>query len=106
MVPHVLQTRALYESHTGAHLAELLSKVLQEWQITNKDVALVSYNASNMVVTAQVGKFPHVRCFAHSLNLASQPSFWGESDVSQLYNEPPTEGKSEMAGLEKQQVAE
>lgn len=69
---HVLQTRAVYESHTGAHLAELLSRVVEEWQLSDKDVVLVTDNTSNMTVAAQVGKFPHVKCFAHMLNLASQ----------------------------------
>lgn len=69
---HVLQTRAIYESHTGAHLAELLSRVVEEWQLSDKSVVLVTDNASNMIVAAQVGKFPHVKCFAHTLNLASQ----------------------------------
>lgn len=72
ILSHVLQTRAVYESHTGAHLAELLSHVVEEWQLSEKDVVLVTDNASNMIVAAQVGKFPHVKCFAHKLNLASQ----------------------------------
>ncbi|KAJ4938907.1 hypothetical protein JOQ06_028373 [Pogonophryne albipinna] len=69
---HVLQTRAVYESHTGAHVAELLSRVVEEWQLSDKDVMLVTDNASNMIVAAELGKFPHVKCFAHTLNLASQ----------------------------------
>lgn len=69
---HMLQTRAVYESHTGAHLAELLSHVVEEWQLSEKDVVLVTDNTSNMIVAAQVGKFPHVKCFAHTLNVASQ----------------------------------
>ncbi|XP_033971454.1 zinc finger BED domain-containing protein 1-like [Trematomus bernacchii] len=69
---HVLQTRAVYESHTGAHVAELLSRVVEEWQLSDKDVVLVTDNASNMIVAAEFGKFPHVKCFAHTLNLASQ----------------------------------
>ncbi|XP_040209394.1 E3 SUMO-protein ligase ZBED1-like [Rana temporaria] len=72
ILSHVLQTRAIYESHTGAHLAELLSHVVEEWQLSDKSVVLVTDNASNMIVAAQVGKFPHVKCFAHTLNLASQ----------------------------------
>ncbi|XP_073450123.1 E3 SUMO-protein ligase ZBED1-like [Aquarana catesbeiana] len=72
ILSHVLQTRAIYESHTGAHLAELLSRVVEEWQLSDKSVVLVTDNASNMIVAAQVGKFPHVKCFAHTLNLASQ----------------------------------
>ncbi|KAF3861204.1 hypothetical protein F7725_001459 [Dissostichus mawsoni] len=69
---HVLQTRAVYESHTGAHVAELLSRVVEEWQLSDKDVVLVTDNASNMIAAAEFGKFPHVKCFAHTLNLASQ----------------------------------
>lgn len=68
----VLQTRAMSESHTGANIAELLHNVSDEWKIRNKDLVLVSDNASNMAVAAQLGKFSHVRCYAHTLNLASQ----------------------------------
>ncbi len=68
----VLQTRAMNESHTGANVAELLQSVANEWKIANKDLVLVTDNASNMAVAAQLGKFPHVRCYAHTLNLASQ----------------------------------
>ncbi len=60
-----------YESHTGAHLAKLLSHVVEEWQLSDKDLVLVTDNASNMSVVAQVGKFSHVKCFVHILNLAS-----------------------------------
>lgn len=50
---HVLQTRVMHESHTGSNVAELLRNVATEWDITEKDLALVSDNAANMVVAAQ-----------------------------------------------------
>ncbi len=68
----VLQMRAMKESHTGANDAELLQSVANEWKIANKDLVFMTDNASNMAVAAQLGKFPHVRCYAHTLNLASQ----------------------------------
>ncbi|XP_055068182.2 E3 SUMO-protein ligase ZBED1-like [Misgurnus anguillicaudatus] len=77
ILSHVLQTGAVYESHTGAHLAELLSQVVAEWQLSDKDVVLVTDNASNMIVAAQVGKFSHVKCFAHTLNLTCQRALKG-----------------------------
>ncbi|KAI4799939.1 hypothetical protein KUCAC02_016477 [Chaenocephalus aceratus] len=45
---------------------------MEEWQLSDKDVELVTDNASNMIVAAEFGKFPYVKCFAHTLNLASQ----------------------------------
>ncbi|XP_039661199.1 E3 SUMO-protein ligase ZBED1-like [Perca fluviatilis] len=72
IVSHVLQTRAVYESHTGAHMAGLLLNVVEEWQLTDKSVVLVTDNAANMISAAEIGKFPHVKCFAHTLNLAAQ----------------------------------
>ncbi|GAA6085777.1 zinc finger BED domain-containing protein 1-like isoform X1 [Tachysurus ichikawai] len=69
---HALQTRAFYESHTGANLAELLRGVATEWNLTNKDPALVTDNASNMVIAAQLTGFLHIKCYAHTLNLALQ----------------------------------
>ncbi|CAL8258917.1 unnamed protein product, partial [Arctogadus glacialis] len=29
----VLQTRPLYESHTGSHLAQVLTQAVEEWKI-------------------------------------------------------------------------
>ncbi|KAE8277490.1 hypothetical protein D5F01_LYC24564 [Larimichthys crocea] len=70
---HVLQTRVFNASHTGANLAALLQNVLREWNITDKNPALVTDNARNMVVAgAGADVTPHVRCVAHTLNLASQ----------------------------------
>lgn len=91
ILSHVLQTRAVYKYHTGAHLAELLSYVVEEWQLSDKDVVLLTDNASNMIAAAQIGTFPHVKCFAHTVNLASQrtlkgagsPGFWAETDEYQ-----------------------
>ncbi|KAM8731669.1 E3 SUMO-protein ligase ZBED1-like [Acanthopagrus schlegelii] len=72
MMSHVLQTRAVHESHTGAHMATLLLDVVDEWQLTDKGVVLVTDNAANMTSAAEIGRFPHVKCFAHTLNLAAQ----------------------------------
>ncbi|KAK0134681.1 Zinc finger BED domain-containing protein 1 [Merluccius polli] len=69
---HVLQTRAMSECHTGANIAELLRNVAAEWDISEKDAALVTGNAANMAVAAQLAGFLHIKCYAHTLNLASQ----------------------------------
>ena len=64
LASHVLQKRAVNESHTGANIAELLKNVAEEWQITKKDLVLVTDNASNMAFAAELCKFLHVKCYA------------------------------------------
>lgn len=49
MSSHVLQTRALHDSHTGANMAELLNNVAEEWGITENDPALVTDNACSLI---------------------------------------------------------
>lgn len=44
----------------------------EEWQLTIKDAVLATDNAPNKVVAVQLGKYRHVRCYAHMLNLAFQ----------------------------------
>ena len=71
---YVLQTRDMPESHTGNNLAEHLRKALAEWGITEKDPVIVTDNASNMTIKAEKAAFTlHVKCYAHTLNLAAQP---------------------------------
>ncbi|KAL2079766.1 hypothetical protein ACEWY4_025510 [Coilia grayii] len=71
-ISYVLQTRAMYASHTGANIAELLSEALNEWNLTNKDPVIITDNAANMVRAIEILEVPHIGCFAHILNLASQ----------------------------------
>ncbi|XP_078128000.1 E3 SUMO-protein ligase ZBED1-like [Sander vitreus] len=73
LVTYVLQTRDMPESHTGHKLAEHLTKALAEWGITEKDPVIVTDNASNMTIAAEKAAFTlHVKCYAHTLNLAAQ----------------------------------
>jgi len=69
----VLQTRIMTESHTGEHIAAMLENCLKEWHINGKTGVLVTDNASNMNTAAKLTSIPvHLKCFAHTLNLASQ----------------------------------
>lgn len=67
LASRVLQTRAFETSHT-AYLAELLTEAIQEWELPNKDPAIVMDNALNMVRAVELmGLF----CAHAQLSLAS-----------------------------------
>lgn len=75
----VLQTRVLFESHTGHNIGEVLKAAVSEWELdmiynnNHQGIAVVTDNARNMgVAVKEAGLSPHVKCFAHTLNLASQ----------------------------------
>ena len=71
---HVLTTRMLSEAHTGENLGNALKDVVMEWQLERAtQIPVVSDNASNMDIAAKTaGLHPHIKCFAHTINLASQ----------------------------------
>ncbi|XP_046542896.1 E3 SUMO-protein ligase ZBED1-like [Haliotis rubra] len=70
----VLQTRTLHESHTGANLANVLESAVDEWNLGKfSQIAISTDNASNIVSAVKQSRFaPHIRCFAHTINIASQ----------------------------------
>lgn len=72
MNAYVLQTRAMHDSHTSAHMAEVLQRAAEEWSLTEKDPVVVTDNATNMTLAVELTGFQHIRSFAHILNLASQ----------------------------------
>ncbi|XP_041706895.2 E3 SUMO-protein ligase ZBED1-like isoform X1 [Coregonus clupeaformis] len=73
MKTFVLLTRVLNEAHTGKNIGALLREACMEWKIYDKNPAIVTDNARNMIVASAEAQFsPHITCFAHTLNLASQ----------------------------------
>ncbi|XP_073335813.1 E3 SUMO-protein ligase ZBED1-like [Pagrus major] len=72
LMSYVLQTRAMDDSHTGANMCEFLKAMADEWGIEKHDLVLVTDNASNMSLAAELGNFLHVQCYAHTLNIACQ----------------------------------
>uniref|UniRef100_A0A1A8QR33 HAT C-terminal dimerisation domain-containing protein n=1 Tax=Nothobranchius rachovii TaxID=451742 RepID=A0A1A8QR33_9TELE len=81
---HVLQTRAMHETHTGEHIAALLKETVTEWGLNTKKVVIVTDNAPNMAVAARLAGMTHIQCFAHSLNLASQKALKTQSVIRLL----------------------
>ncbi|KAL0202013.1 hypothetical protein M9458_000031 [Cirrhinus mrigala] len=81
----VLQTRAVYESHTS-DLSEILQAAVAEWKIEreNATIPVTTDNAKNIVNAVEVAGFsPNIRCFAHTVNLASQKGM-GVNQMSRL----------------------
>ncbi len=71
----VLQTRPLYESHTGTHLAQVLTQAVEEWKINrpSTNIPVTTDNAKNQInAVNEAGLGPQIGCFAHAVNLASQ----------------------------------
>lgn len=71
----VLQTRAVYESHTSDHLSEILKEAVIDWKIsrTNVPVPVITDNTRNIANAVEAAGFsPHIQCFAHTVNLAAQ----------------------------------
>lgn len=57
------------ERHTADNLADELLRIAREWQVTDKVVACVSDNASNITLAIRKTGWLNVPCLAHNLNL-------------------------------------
>jgi hypothetical protein len=75
------------DKHTSVNIGEKLIKVLNEWNIDSKQIlAVVTDNAANIVksVYDTLGVQKHIRCFAHTLNLAVENSIKANAFISSL----------------------
>lgn len=69
----VLSTYEALESHTSENLANDFKESLKTWNIDISKAACTTDNASNIVgALRDIGLLQHVRCAAHTLNLAAQ----------------------------------
>ena len=60
------------DRHMAENLKTELLKVVDEWGIKDKIVAVVTDNAANIQAAVRLAGFKQVSCFAHSLNLVVQ----------------------------------
>ena len=69
----LLQTKHMPGSHTGENLLSELENLIKFWNLSaNMKPFFVTDNAKNIVNAMILGKFSHIGCFAHILNLAVQ----------------------------------
>ncbi|XP_033173496.1 zinc finger BED domain-containing protein 1-like [Drosophila mauritiana] len=83
MSSHMIACEAFVEQHSGQNLCAFLQKIAERWSIENKISAVVSDNAANIVNAIKTGNWPHIPCFAHSLNLIVQK---GLREISVVQN--------------------
>ena len=72
---YVLQTRRMDQSHTSENLSEVLTSAISERNLQRyeQNLSLTTDNASNIVNAAKHAELsPHIRCVAHTINLATQ----------------------------------
>lgn len=65
----VLETVQLLKDHTSETIVSELTRIAEEWEISNKITLLVTDNTSNMLAAARLSAWRHISCFAHTLKL-------------------------------------
>lgn len=74
------------ESHTGNNIVELLKTALKEWDITGKDPVIITDDASNMTIAAQLAGMLHVKCFMHTIKSTESPISRTHAGKSETHN--------------------
>jgi hypothetical protein len=72
IISYVLNTQEMTESHTADNLAADFNVILEEWKLNRNSVSVTTDNASNITLAMSKCGVVHIRCMAHTLNLASQ----------------------------------
>lgn len=68
MMARVLSMKNVPGSHTADVLRRRIMDVLEEWNLTNKVIAIVTDNGAKKMAVED-GKWRHISCFVHTLNL-------------------------------------
>ncbi|XP_046562724.1 zinc finger BED domain-containing protein 4-like [Haliotis rubra] len=71
----VLQTRQMFDSHTGVNIADVLKQAIDDWELKRPhgQQPITSDSAANVCLAVDIAEMtPHIRCFAHIINLAAQ----------------------------------
>jgi hypothetical protein len=67
-----LSTAENSERHTAENLKEHLRAVVEDWDLQDYKIYVTTDNAANICKAVQLSSMNHVKCFAHTINLAVQ----------------------------------
>lgn len=70
--------------HTADKICAQLTRITEEWGITDKILAVVTDNGANMVAAVRKAGWTHYPCFAHNLNLLVKDSIKALPDLLEL----------------------
>ena len=71
LASHLLGTKEFPELYTGSNIADELLVILDEWKLAPQmSTAVTTDNGANIVLAADILKWPRMPCFSHSLHLA------------------------------------
>ena len=83
----VLAMREVSERYTGENTALEIKSFIQEFEISDSQISgIVTDNASNMVVCGENLEMPHLRCFAHTLQLSIKGAFDSVRSITKVIN--------------------
>lgn len=68
----LLECKVLEKRHTAINLADELQNVVQDWNVADRILLIVSDSGANIKSAITMLQWKHFSCFAHTLNLAVQ----------------------------------
>lgn len=84
MLAYVLETCSVSGQHTADNICSQLTRIAEEWSISEKIQAVVTDNGANMVAAVRKAGWSHYPCFAHTLNLVVKDSLKAHPDILEL----------------------
>uniref|UniRef100_A0A671XLS4 HAT C-terminal dimerisation domain-containing protein n=1 Tax=Sparus aurata TaxID=8175 RepID=A0A671XLS4_SPAAU len=84
MLAYVLETCPVRGQHTADNICLQLTRIAEEWGITDKIQAVITDNGANMVAAVLKAGWAHYPCFAHTLNLVVKDSFKAHPDLLEI----------------------
>ena len=77
-----LATKFFPDSHSGINICDILSELLEEWNILKSKVhLLLRDNAANMALGARLLDIPNLACFIHTLQLVINDAILSQRSV-------------------------
>jgi hypothetical protein len=84
LVSTVLDTLQLAGTHNAENISTCLQDIIKTWKLDGKVLAVVTDNASNMLLACKIIKLEHLPCFAHTLNLTVEDGIKKTENLEEL----------------------